>query len=666
MKNLLYILCSLLVITIISCSKDDDAGTSKSDAKLITEFSFLAEDNESLDQDISFSFDGVSNVITIEVPYGTDITNLMPDIEISEDASVSPQNAQDFSSDVIYTVTAEDGTKTQYTVTVNVASNTDAKIISFAFIAENNTALEEDITAVIDEDAKTVTAYVTYGTDITELTPTLEVSPQATYSPEDAQDFSSEVTYTVTAGDESTQVDYTLNVIESSNSDAKILSFAFLAENNTALEEDVTAVIDEEAKIVTAEVPYGTDITALIPTVNVSPDATFTPEGAQDFSSEVVYAITAGDESTQVDYTINVSFTANTEAKIVSFVFLAENNAALDEDVTAVIDEETKTITTLMPYGTNMTSLLPDIEISEDASINPEGSGDFSNEVIYSVTAQDGSVVTYNVIVNIDKNPQLKALIAIYEANPGNTLGWDLENPDIGSWAGVTTDADGNVIRLYFWNKNLTKLPAEIGQFVHLKNLDLSSNKLEELPAEIGQLVNLTWLSFYVNNLTSIPAEIGLLANLTMLDLGYNQLTTLPAEIGELNKLTYLRLIYNKFTIFPAVIGQLNNLTELRLSHNRLTTVPDEIGQLTNLKKLFIEFCDLTTVSPEIGKLVNLTSLSLLSNDLVTIPADIGQLVNLTYLNISKNDLTSIPQEVCNLETNYGTGIELDEGVTCE
>src|SRR5690606_36687044 len=99
--------------------------------------------------------------------------------------------------------------------------------------------------------------------------------------------------------------------------------FTFLAENEAALEEDVTAGIDEEVKIMTTEVPYGRDIAALIATLVVSPQATYSLQGAQDISSGMVYTITAGDENSQVDYTIDVSFTANTEAKIVSFVFLA-------------------------------------------------------------------------------------------------------------------------------------------------------------------------------------------------------------------------------------------------------------------------------------------------------------------------------------------------------
>lgn len=64
--------------------------------------------------------------ITLDVPSGTDITNLAPAIEISPGASVSPASGvgQNFTDGVSfpYTVTAEDGTTQTYNVTVNVAT----------------------------------------------------------------------------------------------------------------------------------------------------------------------------------------------------------------------------------------------------------------------------------------------------------------------------------------------------------------------------------------------------------------------------------------------------------------------------------------------------------------------------------------------------------------
>lgn len=68
--------------------------------------------------------DESAHTVTVEVPSGTEVTALEPTIAVSDDASVSPASgvAQDFTSPVTYTVTAEAGNTQDYAVTVNVAS----------------------------------------------------------------------------------------------------------------------------------------------------------------------------------------------------------------------------------------------------------------------------------------------------------------------------------------------------------------------------------------------------------------------------------------------------------------------------------------------------------------------------------------------------------------
>ncbi|MFH0974709.1 MAG: hypothetical protein V1874_02880 [Spirochaetota bacterium] len=64
-----------------------------------------------------------ANTISLTMPEGTDITNLVPAITVSPGASVSPASgaATDFTSPVAYTVTAEDASTKVYTVTVRAA-----------------------------------------------------------------------------------------------------------------------------------------------------------------------------------------------------------------------------------------------------------------------------------------------------------------------------------------------------------------------------------------------------------------------------------------------------------------------------------------------------------------------------------------------------------------
>ena len=93
---------------------------------MLTSVSFTAADNDALGTDVTGTIDGTS--ISATVPHGTDVTALVPTITVSAGATISPASgqAQDFSSPVTYTVTAEDGTTTaDYTVTVDVAAPSD-------------------------------------------------------------------------------------------------------------------------------------------------------------------------------------------------------------------------------------------------------------------------------------------------------------------------------------------------------------------------------------------------------------------------------------------------------------------------------------------------------------------------------------------------------------
>jgi len=90
----------------------DPAAAKVSSAKEITAFSFL---------DVDALIKGTD--ISVTLPFGTAIKAVAPKITISDKATVSPASdeEQDFSGDaIIYTVTAEDGTKQEYKVTVVV------------------------------------------------------------------------------------------------------------------------------------------------------------------------------------------------------------------------------------------------------------------------------------------------------------------------------------------------------------------------------------------------------------------------------------------------------------------------------------------------------------------------------------------------------------------
>lgn len=74
-------------------------------------------------------YDGVIAGLKVDfiVPYGTVVTELAPTITKSANSTISPTTAQDFSSSVTYTVTAQDGKMTKaYVFSVTVESEPEA------------------------------------------------------------------------------------------------------------------------------------------------------------------------------------------------------------------------------------------------------------------------------------------------------------------------------------------------------------------------------------------------------------------------------------------------------------------------------------------------------------------------------------------------------------
>ena len=120
---LIGLVFALLVFT--SCSKENTptvtpnptpTGT-KSSAKDITKFSFSA-----LSPSLEGTIDGTAKTIAATASSGTDATKLVPTITVSDKATISPASrvAQDFSKDVSYTVTAEDGSTQVWKVGVKI------------------------------------------------------------------------------------------------------------------------------------------------------------------------------------------------------------------------------------------------------------------------------------------------------------------------------------------------------------------------------------------------------------------------------------------------------------------------------------------------------------------------------------------------------------------
>jgi uncharacterized repeat protein (TIGR02543 family) len=327
----------------------------------ITSFTLKDADQNTYTGDIN------GNAISVTVPYSTNVAALTPTISFNGSA-VAPASevVQNFTNPVPYQV--DSGTVYTVTVTRAVAPK---DITAFTLAS-----VPGEITDTSAADG-IITVTVPAGTDITSLMPVI-THTGASISPTTAKNFTEEVIYTVTGADSAKKY-YTVTVTVIPSTEKDIDSFTLA---------DVEGVID--GSVITVTLPYGTPVTALTPLIEASEGAAVTPAGSQSFSSNVKYTVTAEDGSKKV-YTVVVRFTpASTEREITRFTLLGENADISGTDITVEF-----------PYGTDVTELEPEIEISDLASVSP-ASGEaknFTNPVTYAVTAQSGARQTYTVTV---------------------------------------------------------------------------------------------------------------------------------------------------------------------------------------------------------------------------------------------------------------------------
>ncbi len=140
--KILKVLAPLFVIALLvsGCQKSTD--TPKSDAKSLVSFKFEAAKNPGLAQDYSATYNESTNTWDVgPLPPTTVVTSLIASFEVSAGASVkvrgvaqaSGTTPNDFTGDVAYVVTAEDGSSSTYTISVDVTvqlTNRDISSIS--------------------------------------------------------------------------------------------------------------------------------------------------------------------------------------------------------------------------------------------------------------------------------------------------------------------------------------------------------------------------------------------------------------------------------------------------------------------------------------------------------------------------------------------------------
>ena len=214
----IIVLCFVITASTLSLGSCSGGGGGSapplSSAKAITGFSIVSSG-------ATGTIDEGAKTISVTVPFGTNKTALVASftttgasVKVGSTVQVSGITQNDFSSPVVYRVTAADSTTTDYAVTVTVALNPAKAITAFSFVYQA-------ATGTIDEVAKTISVGVPSGTNVTALVTTftitgasVQVGTTDQVSGTTQNDFTNPVEYVVNAAD-STTATYTVTVTKS-------------------------------------------------------------------------------------------------------------------------------------------------------------------------------------------------------------------------------------------------------------------------------------------------------------------------------------------------------------------------------------------------------------------------------------------------------------------
>jgi len=286
-----------------------------------------------------------------------------------------------------------------YTFSIDILDNVPAyfKIYcEFLDASDNDIYGEAPVSTTDDENWQTITWSANVPTDAVKAYVWIKVYSETGFtSPESL--YLDNAFFTMDGGD---------NLVPNGGFEEWV-SVAFQSFSFQELDPVVNGLIDNDNLTVDLTVPYDTDVTALVPTFDVTEGATVELDSSGTFieiesgGKEVDFTdprtFRLSKDATNADYTVTVSEEDPSDAKqILSFVF-----AELTPEVYGEIDQSNFTIDLAVPTGTDVTDLVPTISVSEFATVSPESgvAQDFTDPVIYTVTAQDGTTRDYTVTV---------------------------------------------------------------------------------------------------------------------------------------------------------------------------------------------------------------------------------------------------------------------------
>ncbi|WP_411677960.1 GLUG motif-containing protein, partial [Caproicibacter sp.] len=370
--------------------------------------------------------DNSKNTVWVKVPDGTDISSLVATFTVNADAGdvsvyadgkeqKSGSTQIDFSEDKTYSISGKSGYR-DYTVVVAPESKSLAGIDDYSIEIGDS-----DYAGTIDEDKKTISVTVPYGTDLTKLVADFSASNGSDVTVGEAaqesgtteNDFSSPVSYKVTGLDKSTET-YTVKVTCADKSEKSLTHFELSDGDDTyqgkidQKDHTITVIVSEDSNVSSLIAAFDT----LAPNVKVGDKEQTSGTTANDFTNTVTYTVTAADDSTQ-DYKVTVTVEGESSCGFQSFSLTDKD----DNTYTGTIDKEKHTIAVTVPSGTDVTELIAKFEATADATVTVEKSkqesgttkNDFTDSVTYTVKAADGTTQDYKVTVKVASGAEFQS-----------------------------------------------------------------------------------------------------------------------------------------------------------------------------------------------------------------------------------------------------------------
>lgn len=379
------------------------SGTLPSDAKSITSYS--------LNLGTTTAHGSISGTnIAVTVPNGTNVESLVASftstgqqVTVESTPQISGQTPNNFTNPVNYIVTAADNTSTTYRVTVTVAP-ADAKAITEYWLDLPNSSVK--VQGVITGNLIAVT--MPNGTNLSSLVATfvdtgisVQVGGVTQNSGHTFNNFTAPVVYTVTAADGTTNT-YTVTVTDAASDAKAITAFSLYSPSS----ENVTQGVINGSDITVTVVPGNvTNLIASFNTTGVSitvnnvvQTSGITPN---DFSSTVVYTVTAADGTT-ASYNVNVVI-APTYAYALSNGFSfnkckVNNNGLIESSTCGVASSGA-----LIPDDNNFYSNA--VFIESYMYVVTESSGRASYWLNRCLVAEsDGSISNCNIVESVPTN----------------------------------------------------------------------------------------------------------------------------------------------------------------------------------------------------------------------------------------------------------------------